>query len=94
MNQPSLDPLNPNRGESLAENMTLDALVKVVAYGVPALLIILGFFAYMAGYSINALAHDAGMMNAGIAMMAIGIILYAVELVVKVAIYFSEQNLY
>jgi hypothetical protein len=88
MSQPSFDPLNAKRGESLAENMTLDALVKVVAYGVPALLILLGFFAYMAGYSINALAHDAGMMNGGIAMMAIGIIIYTVEFVVSV--YFNK----
>lgn len=74
--------------------MTLKALVNVVAYGTPALLIILGFFAYIAGYSMNAMIHDAGMMNTGIIMMALGIIFYAVEFLAKVAIYFSEQNLY
>lgn len=64
--------------------------MKVVAYGAPALLILLGFFAYMSGYSINAIANDAGMMNAGMTMMAIGTILYIAEFVAKVAVYFNE----
>ena len=70
--------------------MSLDALVKVVAYGTPAMLILFGFFAYMSGYSINAIAHDAGMMNTGMTMMAIGIILYIAEFIAKAAVYLNE----
>jgi hypothetical protein len=75
----------------VAENMSLEAIVKIVAYGVPALLIVLGFFAYLAGYSMNAISHDAGMMNAGIGMLALGILFYGVELAAKIAAYFSDR---
>jgi hypothetical protein len=68
--------------------MTLDALVKVVAYGVPALLIVRAR-ARLAGYPINTVAHDAGMMNTGIAMMATGILLYVIEFVAKIAYAYS-----
>ncbi len=74
----------------MAENTTLDMLVKVVAYGVPALLIAFGFLAYFAGYTVQFLTHDAGMMNLGIILMASGILLYAGEFVVKVYAYFND----
>jgi len=78
------------RGEKVAENMTLEAIVKVVAYGFPALLIIVGFFAYSAGYTVQFLTHDAGMTSLGILLMALGIIFYAAEFVVKVYAYLNE----
>ena len=64
--------------------MSLEALVKVVAYGVPALLIVLGFFSYLAGYSINAISQDAGMMNGGVLMMVLGVGFYILEFVAKI----------
>lgn len=70
--------------------MTLDMIVKIVVYGVPALLIVVGFFAYFAGYTVQFLTHDAGMINLGILLMASGILFYAVEFAVKVYAYFNE----
>lgn len=70
--------------------MTLDMIVKIVAYGVPALLVVVGFFAYFAGYTVQFLTHDAGMINLGILLMASGILFYAVEFAVKVYAYFNE----
>lgn len=64
--------------------MSMRALVNIVAYGVPALLIMLGFFAYLAGYSINALLNDGGLMNIGVALIAMGIIFYLIELAAKI----------
>jgi hypothetical protein len=60
-------------------------LVNVTAYGVPAVLIVLGFFAYLSGYAMNALTQDAGLMNGGILMIVIGVLLCAIELIVKMA---------
>ena len=74
----------------MAENMTLDAIVRVIAYGVPALLIVIGFFAYFTGYTIQFITHDTGMINLGIVLMASGILLYAGEFAVKVYAYFNE----
>jgi hypothetical protein len=66
--------------------MSFNALVNVVAYGIPALLIILGFCAYLAGYSISALTSNDGLMNTGIAMITIGIIFYVLEFIAKIVI--------
>lgn len=60
---------------------SLEAMVKVIAYGVPALLIVPGFFAYAGGYTVRMLTGDVGMQNFGIAVMAIGIIIYVLEIV-------------
>jgi hypothetical protein len=70
--------------------MTLDIIVKIVAYGIPALLIVVGFFAYFAGYTVQFLTHDAGMINLGILLMASGIVFYAGEFAIKVYAYFNE----
>ena len=56
----------------MAERMSLEAIVKVIAYGVPALLIVLGFFAYVSGYAMSAITHDSGMMNGGILLDSCG----------------------
>ena len=44
----------------MSENTTVDIIIKLVVYGVPALLIILGFLAYMSGYAIQAVGGDSG----------------------------------
>jgi len=63
-------------------NYNLDAVVKVVAVGIPALLIVLGFFAYVGGYVGEIVAGDEGMKNFGIVLIASGIILYVIEFAV------------
>jgi len=68
----------------------LEAIAKVVAYGIPALLILLGFFAYLGGYTITMLTGDVRMMNLGIALIVIGLVIYVVELLLKIYIWFQE----
>lgn len=58
----------------------LEAIVKVIAYGVPALLIVLGFFGYISGYTIQMITGDAGLKNFGTFIVAIGIMIYVVEI--------------
>ena len=68
---------------------SLEAIVKVVAFGVPALLIILGFFAYVGGSTIEALVNaiggseigDAGLKSLGVGMIIVGIVLYVIEFI-------------
>lgn len=74
----------------MGENYSIDMIVKVIAYGTPALLILIGFFAYLAGYSVQFLTHDAGMIHLGILLMALGIIFYGTEFAVKVYVYFNQ----
>jgi len=59
----------------------LEAILKVLAVGVPALLIVLGFFAVIGGFTVEAFTGDIGMKNFGIALIIIGIIFYIIELV-------------
>lgn len=68
---------------------SLETLVKVIAYGVPALLIALGFFAYVGGYTVQMITGDVGMRNFGIVLITVGIIIYVFE--VAYAIY-SEYS--
>ena len=82
-------------------NISLEAIVQVIVYGVPALLIVLGFVAYMMGYGIEmsrtALGQQesaisgVGLMNTGSWLMAIGIILYVIELILKFVTWYYEQ---
>ncbi len=64
--------------------MSVKALINIIAYGVPALLIVLGFFGYFAGLTINAISHDAGMMNTGTFMIVLGIVFYLLELIANI----------
>jgi hypothetical protein len=73
----------------MSRNTTVDVIIKVVVYGVPALLIVLGFVAYMGGYAIHAVTGDSGMMNIGIGLMILGIVLYIIEFIIAVYSYFS-----
>jgi hypothetical protein len=74
----------------MSQNTTVDVIIKVVVYGVPALLIVFGFIAYMSGYAIQAVTGDSGMMNLGIGLMVLGIVLYIIEFIIAVYSYFSE----
>jgi len=75
----------------MSENTTLDIIIKLVVYGVPALLIILGFVAYVSGYTMEMVTGDAGMKNLGIVLLVLGIVFYVFEFFIKVYAYFSER---
>lgn len=74
----------------------MEALVKVIAVGVPALLIVLGFFAYVSGTAVetvgtalgNEAIGDAGLKALGLGMIIAGIIIYLIE----IAVYVSESR--
>jgi len=74
----------------VGSDYSLEAIAKVIAYGVPALLILLGFFGYIGGYTIAMLTGDVGIMNFGAALIAIGLVIYIVELALKVYSWFIE----
>jgi hypothetical protein len=57
-----------------------EAIVKVVAWGVPALCIILGFFGYMWGVTLTSFGGDGGTKGLGVLLIIIGIGLYCLEL--------------
>lgn len=62
------------------ENTSVEGLVKVIVYGVPALLIFLGFIAYISGYTLGMFTGSDEMKNLGIFMIGTGIVLYIIEL--------------
>ena len=69
---------------------SLEAFVKVVAYGVPALLILLGFFATVSGKVAEALLGSSqDITGIGIWMILSGTIIYLVELGLA---YSAKQN--
>ena len=68
---------------------SLKGILTVIAVGVPALLIILGFAAAVFGWTLDVITGDAGMRNFGIALVIIGILLYVLELIVY---YYSNRN--
>jgi len=76
-----------------SNHMELEAIVKVIVYGVPALLIVLGFFAYVGGTTAEAIGAfveaagvewtgDTDLKSLGKGMIATGIIIYIIELIV------------
>lgn len=73
----------------MGSNYSLEAIVKVIAVGVPALLIVLGFFAFMGGFTMEMLTGNVGMKNFGISLIAAGIIIYLIELAVVIYSEFS-----
>lgn len=51
--------------------------VEVIAYGVPALLlIVLGFIAYMSGSILDVLLGNSGTQTVGIILIILGILLF------------------
>ena len=67
---------------------SLKGILTVVAVGVPALLIILGFAAEVFGWTFGFITQDEGMRNFGIILIIIGILLYVFE----VFLYFYNQS--
>ena len=65
-------------------NFNLEGLIKIVAVGVPALLILLGAFAFFGGIPIEMLSGNGELKNAGLILLILGIILYIVELIVYI----------
>jgi len=56
-------------------------IVKVLAYGVPALLIVLGFLAFTGGKFAEAIFGSSGGMEAfGIILIIVGVVIYILEL--------------
>ncbi len=74
----------------MGSSYSLEAIVKVIAVGIPALLILLGFFAYIGGYTVQVLTGDVGMKSFGMGLTAIGVIIYLVELAFVIYSWFSE----
>ena len=73
--------------------MPIGALISIVAYGVPALIIAFGFFSCLSGYFINGLSQDPGIMKTGFIMIILGVVFYVREFIVKiVATYYSISD--
>jgi hypothetical protein len=67
-----------NRGSWMSED-SLTAISVIFAYGIPALLVIFGYIAYVLSFNYNNVEiHDLGL-----ALMIIGIIFYVIELVAR-----------
>jgi hypothetical protein len=73
----------------MSQNYSLEAVLKIVVYGVPGLLIVLGFFGYLTGSAIELATRDTGLRDLGILLMALGIIFYVIELIITVHDYFT-----
>jgi hypothetical protein len=59
---------------------SLRGVLTVVAVGVPALLILLGFAATVGGFTLGYVTGDAGMRDFGIGLIILGVIIYLVEI--------------
>lgn len=70
-------------------NFKVESIINLIVYGVPALLILLGFSLYSSGYVVEFAVGSPEVKNVGITLMAIGIIAYFIEFAVKVYSYFS-----
>ena len=65
-------------------------IIKIIAFGVPALLIVLGFFAYIDGFTAIIRTNPVEMKNFGFALIVAGIASYAIELIAL--IYYQFQS--
>ncbi len=75
--------------------MSLQGIVTVAAVGVPALLILLGFFAYLGGFTVATFTGDMEMKNTGMTMIIAGVALYILEFIAYVVFsYMSTQSSY
>ena len=69
--------------------LSIQALINIIAYGVPALMIAFGLFSFLSGYFINGLYQDTGI---GFIMIILGVAFYVLEFIVKiVATYYTIQ---
>lgn len=72
-------------GKNMSD-FNLEGLVKVIAVGIPALLILTGFFAYFSGMGLEILSGNIEMKNMGLLLMGSGIIFYILEMIVYIRI--------
>lgn len=70
-------------------NMDVKGLVQIFAYGVPALLIFLGFFAYMGGSVFSVITGNNSAQSLGIIFIILGIAFYVLEFMFAV---YSRNN--
>lgn len=59
----------------------LRGILIVIAVGVPALLILLGFSAVMGGFTLELFTGNVGMKNFGIGLIILGAFFYLIEIV-------------
>jgi len=65
--------------------MATAIIARVIAYGVPALLIVLGFIAYTGGRFAEMIFSNAtDMVGFGIILIVLGIMIYIIELFIGV----------
>jgi hypothetical protein len=74
------------------ENFSLSGIVQVIAVGVPAMLILLGFFAYVGGLSVEWITGNKGMQGFGVTLIVFGIVFYILEFVVAVVSNYQGSN--
>lgn len=68
---------------------SLKGILTVIAVGVPALLILLGFVAVIGGFTFEFVTGDVGMKNFGIVLIVLGVIIYLIEILLY---YYSQQQ--
>jgi hypothetical protein len=68
----------------------LRGILTVIAVGVPALLILLGFFATIGGFGVQMITGDVSMKNFGEGLIIAGILLYIFELILYY--WWSQHN--
>ena len=66
----------------------LRGILTVIAVGVPALLILLGFVAVIGGFTLEFVTGNVGMRNFGIGLIILGVIAYLIE----IALYYYSQQ--
>jgi len=67
----------------------LKGILVVIAVGVPALLIFLGFVAVMGGFTLEFITGDVSMKNFGIGLIILGVFIYLIEIWLY---YYSQQS--
>lgn len=59
-------------------SIDVEAIFKVIAYGVPALLVLGGIVMLLIGYPIN----NSGMISGGWGLVILGVLIYIIELII------------
>ncbi|MCK4434308.1 hypothetical protein KAU92_02365 [Candidatus Bathyarchaeota archaeon] len=65
----------------------LKGILTVVAVGIPAFLILLGFVAVMMGFTLESITGDVSTRNIGIGLIIGGVVICLIE----IAVYYSRQ---
>lgn len=66
--------------------VSIEGIVKVIAVGIPALLILTGFFGYCSGVGIEMFSSNVELKNMGLLLMGSGILFYVIELIIYLRI--------